>query len=176
MCLRFVVADIDESSERALGVFHAVWNLRDAGKLRSYEEGHHDMVRCWFNENLERPTLFTASKASFYRKKSRALSWFKDTASLSAFARGLRGFLESPPTREHGIGARSRCLEPCRLGRNTTPHPGKSARMGRIRRRTIWIVPAGKNTYQAGLLTRLWALTLPRPVAKSHPGVAPYAG
>jgi hypothetical protein len=33
MCLKFVVADIDEDSERALGVFHAVWNLRDAGKL-----------------------------------------------------------------------------------------------------------------------------------------------
>jgi hypothetical protein len=81
MYLRFVVADIDEASERALGVFHAVWNLRDAGKLRSYEEGQHDKVRCWFNENLERPTRFTASKAPFYRKKSRALSWFKDTAT-----------------------------------------------------------------------------------------------
>ncbi|SRR6266851_8588474 len=38
MYLRFVVADIDEDSERALGVFHAVRCLRAAGKLHSYEE------------------------------------------------------------------------------------------------------------------------------------------
>jgi hypothetical protein len=31
MYLRFVVADIDEDSERALGVFNAVRYLRDAG-------------------------------------------------------------------------------------------------------------------------------------------------
>jgi hypothetical protein len=36
--LRFVVADIDEDSERALGVFHAVWTLRDAGKLYAHEK------------------------------------------------------------------------------------------------------------------------------------------
>jgi hypothetical protein len=53
MYLRFVVADIDENSERALGVFHAVRYLRDAGKLYAYEEDQHDMVRWWFNENLE---------------------------------------------------------------------------------------------------------------------------
>src|SRR5215469_5996094 len=45
MYLRFVVAEIDDDSERSLGVFHAVWNLRDAGKLHSYEEDQHDMVR-----------------------------------------------------------------------------------------------------------------------------------
>lgn len=81
MYLRFVVAQVDEDSERALGVFHAVWNLRDAGKLHSYEEEQHDIVRWWFSANLERPTRFTAAKAPFYRKKNRGLSWFKDTAN-----------------------------------------------------------------------------------------------
>src|SRR3989442_13315275 len=71
MYLRFVVTDIDEDSERALGVFHAVRYIRDAGRLYTYEEDQHDMIRWWFNENLERPTRFTASKAPFYRKKSR---------------------------------------------------------------------------------------------------------
>lgn len=80
MYLRFVVAEIDEDSERSLGVFHALWNLRVAGKLREYEEAHHDTVRWWFSANLERPTRFTAAKAPFYRKKNRALSWFKDSA------------------------------------------------------------------------------------------------
>jgi len=81
MYLRFVVAKIDEDSERALGVFHAMWDLRDAGKLHTYEEDQHDLVRWWFSANLERPTRFTAAKAPYFRKKNRALSWFKDTAS-----------------------------------------------------------------------------------------------
>jgi hypothetical protein len=80
MYLRFVVTQIDEDSERALGVFHAVRYLRDAGKLHEFEEYQHDMVRWWFNQNLERPKRLTAAKAPFCRKKNRALSWFKDTA------------------------------------------------------------------------------------------------
>lgn len=32
-------------------------------------------------ENLKRPTRFTASKAPFYRKKNRAICWFKDSAT-----------------------------------------------------------------------------------------------
>jgi len=32
-------------------------------------------------ENLEKPTRFTASKPPFYRKRSRAISWFKDSAT-----------------------------------------------------------------------------------------------
>lgn len=31
MYLRFVVAEINDDSERSLGVFDVVWNLRDAG-------------------------------------------------------------------------------------------------------------------------------------------------
>jgi len=81
MYLRFVVADIDEDSERALGVFHAVWNLREAGKLYPHDEEQHDSIRWWFDDNLEKPTRFTASKPPFYRKKSKAISWFKDSAT-----------------------------------------------------------------------------------------------
>ena len=89
MYLRFVVADIDEDSERALGVFHAVRYLRDAGRLYPYEEDQHDIVRWWFDENLEKPTRFTASKPPFYRKKNKAISWFKHTAleHLATFRR-----------------------------------------------------------------------------------------
>ena len=78
--LRFVVAEIDEDSGRELGVFHAVRELRDEQKLQSYEEEQHDAVIQWFNEHLKKPTRFTASKPPFYRKKNRAISWFKDTA------------------------------------------------------------------------------------------------
>jgi len=80
MYLRFVVAEIDEDSEKELGVFHAVGNLRTRGKLFQYEEDEHDLIREWFSANLQKPTRFTASKPPFYRKKSKAISWFKDSA------------------------------------------------------------------------------------------------
>jgi len=81
MYLRFVVSDIDEDSGRELGVLHAVGNLRRDGKLQPHEEKQHDLIRQWFNEHLERPTRFTASKPPYYRKSSKAISWFKDDAS-----------------------------------------------------------------------------------------------
>src|SRR5262249_37292036 len=100
---RFVVADIDEDSERKLGVFHAAGYLRRAGKLYPYEEDQHDLIRDWFDENLERPTRFTAAKAPFYRKKSRALSWFRDSAREHiAWIRELVAILE-----HHGIAVRT---------------------------------------------------------------------
>ncbi|HEX4001197.1 MAG TPA: hypothetical protein VHX36_01020 [Candidatus Acidoferrales bacterium] len=80
MYVRFVVADIDEDSGKELGVFHAIGNLRNAGKLDPHEEELHDSIREWFNENLEKPARFTASKPPFYRKKPKAISWFKDSA------------------------------------------------------------------------------------------------
>lgn len=80
MYLRFVVGEIDEDSQRELGVFHALGYLRDQGKLLQYEEEQEDLIRRWFNENLEKPIRFTTSKAPFYRKKNRAISWFKDNA------------------------------------------------------------------------------------------------
>ncbi len=102
MYLRFVVADIDEDSEKELGVFHAVRYLREDGKLYSYEEEQHDMIREWFNKNLEKPTRFTASKTQFYRKKNKAISWFKDSAHEHlAHVRSLVTILQN-----HGIAAR----------------------------------------------------------------------
>jgi hypothetical protein len=80
MYLRFVVADIDEDSERELGVFHAVGSLRDQEKLHAHEEELHDSIVQWFSDHLNKPTRFTASKPPFYRKKNKAISWFKDTA------------------------------------------------------------------------------------------------
>jgi hypothetical protein len=110
MYLRFVVADIDEDSERALGVFHAVWTLRDAGRLYAHEEEHHDSIRWWFHENLQKPTRFTASKRPFYRRKSKAISWFKDSASEHlARVRELVANLET-----HGVPVRM--LETQRVG------------------------------------------------------------
>jgi hypothetical protein len=62
MYLRFVTPDIDEDSQKELGVFRAAYRLRDRGELYGYEEDHLDAVRTWFNNNLEKPTRFTSSK------------------------------------------------------------------------------------------------------------------
>src|ERR1700682_4486565 len=97
--LRFVVADSHENSGKELGVFHAVLRLREAGKLHEHEDELHDTIRQWFNENLEKPTQFTASKPPFYRKPNKAISWFKNTAKDHlAHIRDLVAILQN-----HGI-------------------------------------------------------------------------
>ncbi len=102
MYLRFVVADIDDDSGRELGVFHAVGNLRDHEMLYAHEEEQHDSILRWFNEHLEEPTRFTASQPPFYRKQSKAISWFKDTAHEHlARVRELVAILE-----HHGVSVR----------------------------------------------------------------------
>jgi hypothetical protein len=80
MYLRFVVPELDEESERGLGVFHAAYNLCKRGELYPHEETHLEELRHWFNVHLEKPTCFTAAKPPYYRKKKKAVSWFKDTA------------------------------------------------------------------------------------------------
>jgi hypothetical protein len=99
MYLRFAIAAIDEDSHRQLGIFHAAGNLRDSGKLYEHEANSLYELREWFNENLEKPTRFTASKPPFYRKQPKAIAWFKDTAVLHIEKiREMAGILEN-----HGI-------------------------------------------------------------------------
>lgn len=80
MYVRFVVADIDDDSGRETGVFQAIYDLRDRGELYPYEEAEVERVRQWFNRNLDEPGRFTSAKRPYYRKKNRAISWFKDSA------------------------------------------------------------------------------------------------
>jgi hypothetical protein len=47
MYLRFVVGDIDEDSKQELGVFHAIRNLREQGRLSEYEEEQDDVIGKW---------------------------------------------------------------------------------------------------------------------------------
>lgn len=66
------------------------------------EEGQHDLIVEWFGEHLKKPTRFTASKPPFYRKKNKAISWFKDSAHEHlARIRELIAILE-----HHGISVR----------------------------------------------------------------------
>jgi hypothetical protein len=100
--LRFVVSEIDNDSQRELGVFQAIDKLRRRGVLSHYEEEQDDSIGRWFDKNLAKPTRFTASKPPFYRKKSKAISWFKDSAGEHiAHVRSLVAILE-----HHGISVR----------------------------------------------------------------------
>ena len=80
MYVRFIVGDRNDDSGCELGVFQAVNNLGDSGKLYPYEESVLQELRQWFNTHLQKPDRFTASKPPYYRKKNKAISWFKDTA------------------------------------------------------------------------------------------------
>ena len=102
MYLRFVVGEIHPNSQSELGVFQAAVNLRNDGKLYAYEEEERDVIRQWFNDNLEKPKRFSASKPPFYRKPSKAISWFKDSARQHiAHIRSLIAILEN-----HGVSVR----------------------------------------------------------------------
>ena len=100
--VRFAVAEIHEHSQRGLGVFQALYRLRDAGKLYPYEEEHLRIVSEWFNTHLEKPTRFTAAKPPYYRKKSKAIAWFRDAAHEHiARIREMVAILEN-----HGVSVR----------------------------------------------------------------------
>ncbi len=110
MYLRFLVAKINEDSGRDLGVFHALRSLRNEGKLAPQEEERHDCILEWFDTHLEKPSRFTASKPPFYRKQSKALSWFKHTSHEHlAHVRELVVMLE-----HHGIAVQM--LKATRVG------------------------------------------------------------
>jgi hypothetical protein len=78
--IRFAIHRKNEDSGRALGIFHAAMDLRDFGEIEPWERNLLLELRDWFNENLEAPDRFTASKPPYNRKQSKAISWFKDTA------------------------------------------------------------------------------------------------
>ena len=85
-----------------LGIFQAIADLRKTGQLAPHEGEEEERIREWFNEHLEKPRRFTASKPPYYRKQSKAISWFKDSAHEHiAQMRSLAAILE-----QHGIRVR----------------------------------------------------------------------
>jgi hypothetical protein len=75
-----VTPEIDEDSHLEAGVFHAVHRLLDEGELHEHEVVIVRETLDWFDKHLEEPDRFTKSKRPFYRKKRRAISWFKSSA------------------------------------------------------------------------------------------------
>src|ERR1700712_5319789 len=65
-----------------MGIFQATRDLREDGELELWEADLLEELRDWFNDHLERPDRFSASKNAYYGKPSRGVAWFKDTATV----------------------------------------------------------------------------------------------
>ena len=80
--IRFVLARRHPDSGVEDGTFAVAYELRDSLLL---EAGDRDVLSenlAWFEENLKTPTRFNRTKSKgFYRRKTRGIAWFKDTAS-----------------------------------------------------------------------------------------------
>lgn len=82
MFIRFVVDEKGEESLVPVGIFNALGKLEDSGVLDEAESALAKQHYRWFKDNLKTPTKFTRSKSKApYRKKRKAISWFKDTAT-----------------------------------------------------------------------------------------------
>jgi hypothetical protein len=79
MYIRFVIEKIDEDSGHRQGLFQAMSDLEEAGKLDQYEAQRYKEIYKWFAENLKKPNRLAKSRSP--NAKSVALSWFKDTAN-----------------------------------------------------------------------------------------------
>lgn len=80
MYIRFVTSEVHPDSLSETRVFHVAYRLRDESALFAYEETFLRELLKWFSDNLETPGKFTNSKPPYYRKKTKAISWFKDSA------------------------------------------------------------------------------------------------
>lgn len=78
MYIRFVIAKHDKDSHKPQGLFQAVAELRDDGRLSPEERRAADQIFGWFNKNLPTPTRL--SRSSKRRAKAKAISWFKPSA------------------------------------------------------------------------------------------------
>jgi hypothetical protein len=80
--IRFVLAHRHPDSGVEDGVFQLAYALRDSLELEPADRNLLAETMTWVEEHLETPTRFnrTTSKG-FYRRKTRGISWFKDTAT-----------------------------------------------------------------------------------------------
>ena len=75
MFLRFVVPEIDEDSERELGVFQAIHKLRKSGVLSGYEEGQDASCSFSATRNQETPRFEATRRIRKYPLRILAISW-----------------------------------------------------------------------------------------------------
>ena len=94
--IRFVLARRHRDSEVQDGLFGLAYELRNSSDLATGDRELLAETLTWFGKNLETPTRFNRTKSKgFYRRKTRGIAWFKDTATEHlARMHEIKGVLE----------------------------------------------------------------------------------
>ncbi len=80
--IRFVLARRHPESGVEDGTFRLAYELRESPHVEAVDREILLENLTWFEKNLETPTRFNRTKSKgFYRRKTRGIAWFKDTAS-----------------------------------------------------------------------------------------------
>jgi hypothetical protein len=89
MFVRFTATSLNDSSDRPVGIFHAVRYLRDDGLLTREQEESANTVFDWLSDNLDAPP------EEVLEANPEAVSWFRITATDHiAYAQRLIPILE----------------------------------------------------------------------------------
>lgn len=80
--IRFALPQRHPDSGVEDGTFHLAYELRDSAYVEAADRNVLAEHLRWFEKNLETPTRFNRTKSrGFYRRKTRGIAWFKDTAT-----------------------------------------------------------------------------------------------
>jgi len=82
MFIRFALARRHPDSGVEDGTFSLAYELKDSPYVEAADRIQLAETLAWFEKNLETPTRFNRTKSKgFYRRKTRGIAWFKDTAT-----------------------------------------------------------------------------------------------
>ena len=97
MFIRFVLARRHPDSGVEDGTFSLAYELKDSPHVEAADRNQLAETLAWFEKNLETPTRFNRTKSKgFYRRKTRGIAWFKDTATEHlARMHQIKGVLEN---------------------------------------------------------------------------------
>jgi hypothetical protein len=80
--LRFVTSKSHPDSGVEAGIFTVAYSLHRAAGVRGEDRERLKEHLAWFEEHLRTPARFNRSGSKgFYRRKTRGVAWFRDTAS-----------------------------------------------------------------------------------------------
>ena len=97
MFIRFVLTRRHPDSGVEDGTFSLAYELKDSPHVDAADRNQLAEALAWFEKNLETPTRFNRTKSKgFYRRKTRGIAWFKDTATEHlARMHQIKGVLEN---------------------------------------------------------------------------------
>jgi hypothetical protein len=94
--VRFILARRHADSGVEDGTFTLAYELRDSPDIEKADRDVLAETLAWFEKNLKIPDRFNRTKSKgFYRRKTRGIAWFKDTATEHlARMHQIKGVLE----------------------------------------------------------------------------------